>query len=193
MGALAIGAFAFGATLGDGSSPPRPSVAETLPATQLAGERIVTGLRGTSISPRLREAIREGRVAGIVLFAANLPSRDAGRRLISRLQAIPRPPNLRDPLLVMIDQEGGLVKRLSRRADRFGPEMGARGAAFSAPGALHRRANLRNVGVNVDLAPVLDVGRPGGVIAGPNAASAPPRPASAPPRFPSPRHSRPAA
>lgn len=161
---LAVGAFACGVTLGDGPEPAPPEVAETLPATQLAGERIVTGLGGTSISPRLREAIREGRVGGVVLFAANFPSRAAGRRLIARLQAIPRPPKLRDPLLVMTDQEGGLVKRLAGAPTASAREMGERGAAFSARQGRRTAANLRDVGVNVDLAPVLDVGRPGGVI-----------------------------
>jgi len=141
-------------------------VAETLPAKQLAGERIVVGLPGTSISEGLRVAIREGRVAGVVLFAGNFPSRAAGRRLIARLQAIPRPPKLRDPLLVMTDQEGGLVKRIGGAPSASAAEMGARGATFSAKQGRRTAANLRDVGVNVDLAPVLDVGRPGGVIAG---------------------------
>lgn len=166
LAALAIGAFACGVTLGDGAGPPQPSVAETLPAKLLAGERIVAGLSGTSISPRLREAIRSGRIAGVVLFAGNFPSRGAGRRLIARLQAIPRPPPLRDPLLVMTDQEGGLVKRLSGAPTASAEEMGTRGGAFSARQGRRTAANLRDVGVNVDIAPVLDVGRPGGVIAG---------------------------
>lgn len=166
LACLGVGAFAVGASLGDGSSPPQSSVAEALPATQLAGERIVTGLGGTSISPRLREAIGEGRIAGVVLFAENIPSRAAGRRLIVRLQAIPRPPKLRDPLLVMTDQEGGLVKRLGGAPTASAQEMGARGAAFSADQGQRTAANLREVGISVDLAPVLDVGRPGGVIDG---------------------------
>ncbi|HEX5895227.1 MAG TPA: hypothetical protein VFY47_02780, partial [Thermoleophilaceae bacterium] len=98
---MAIVAFALGAMLGNDPAPePRP--AETLSLKQLAGERIVTGLGGTSISPALRAAIREGKVAGIVLFAANFPSRAAGRRLVDRLQGIPRPAKLRDPLLIMV-------------------------------------------------------------------------------------------
>jgi len=162
---LAAGAFAFGATLGDGAGPPQPSVVETLSPKQLAGERIVTGLPGTSISDGLRDAIREGRVAGVVLFAENISSRAAGRRLISRLQAIPRPPKLRDPLLVMVDQEGGLVKRMSGAPTASAKQMGARGAAFSARQGRRTAANLRDLGINVDLAPVLDVARPDGVIA----------------------------
>jgi beta-N-acetylhexosaminidase len=164
LAALAIGAFACGASLGDGAEQPQPSVAETLPPERLAGLRIVTGLRGTSISPRLREAISDGRVAGIVLFSENFPSRAEGRRLIARLQAIRRPPKLRDPLLVMTDQEGGLVKRLPGAPTASPQEMGERGADFSARQGRRTAANLREVGVNVDLAPVLDVGRAGGVI-----------------------------
>lgn len=165
LSCLAIGAFAFGATLGDGAGPRQPSVAETLPPKQLAGERIIVGLTGTSVSPALREAIAEGRVAGIVLFAENIPSRVAGRRLVARLQAIRRPPKLRDPLLIMTDQEGGLVKRLSGAPTASAKEMGARGATFSARQGSRTAANLRDLGINVDLAPVLDVARPGGVIA----------------------------
>lgn len=162
---LAIASFACGATLGDEPESPQPSVAETLPAKHLAGQRIVVGLQGTAVSPALRGAIGEGRVAGVVLFAENFPSRAAGRRLIARLQGIKRPPKLRDPLLIMVDQEGGLVKRVGGAPTASAREMGARGAAFSARQGRATAANLRELGINVDLAPVLDVGRPGGVIA----------------------------
>ncbi len=165
LAGLAIGAFALGATLGDGSAP-RPLAASTLSIPQLAGERIVVGFGGTTVSPGLERVIAEGRVAGVILFADNLPSRAAGRRLIARLQAIRRPPALRDPLLVMVDQEGGLVKRVSGAPTASAREMGARGAGFSREQGRRTAANLRRLGVNVDLAPVLDVARPGGTIAG---------------------------
>lgn len=167
MGALvgvAAGAFAFGAALGDPPTP-RVEVASTLAAPQLAGERIVAGLSGTAISPALGAAVREGRVAGVVLFADNFPNRAAGRRLIARLQAIRRPPSLRDPLLVMVDQEGGLVKRVGGAPTVSAARMGERGAAFSREQGRRTAANLRDLGVNVDLAPVLDVARPGDTIA----------------------------
>src|SRR5690606_12262178 len=44
-------------------------------------------------------------------------------------------------------------------------QMGARGAAVSREQGRNTAAGLRRLGVNVDLAPVLDVARPGGVIA----------------------------
>jgi beta-N-acetylhexosaminidase len=164
LAGLAVAAFAFGAALGD-SPAPEVEVASTLPLPRLAGERILTGVSGTAVSPDLEGAIREGRVAGVVLFADNFPTRAAGRRLIGRLQAIRRPPALRDPLLVMIDQEGGLVKRVDGAPTASAAQMGARGPAFSRAQGRRTAANLRDLGVNVDLAPVLDVARPGGTIA----------------------------
>jgi beta-N-acetylhexosaminidase len=164
VAAVAAGAFALGATLAD-RPPPRPETAATLPAAQLAGERIVAGFDSAELPPRLQMAIHQGRVAGVVLFADNLPSRAAAKRLIAGLQAIRRPPALRDPLLVMVDQEGGLVKRIAGAPDASARQMGARGAAFSREQGRRTAANLRRVGVNVDLAPVLDVARPGGTIA----------------------------
>lgn len=161
---LAAAAFAFGAALGD-SPPPPVEVAGTLPAPRLAGQRVLAGVSGTDVSHGLETAIGEGRLAGVVLFADSFPSRAAGRRLIARLQAIRRPPALRDPLLIMVDQEGGLVKRVGGAPAVSAAEMGERGAAFSREQGRRTAANLRDLGVNVDLAPVLDVPRPGGIIA----------------------------
>jgi beta-N-acetylhexosaminidase len=164
LAALAAAAFALGARLGD-SSPPRLEAAATLPSAQLTGERILAGFDGTEIPPELEGAVRGGRLAGVVLFADNLPNRAAGRRLVARLQAIRRPRALRDPLLVMVDQEGGLVKRIGGAPSVSARRMGVRGGAFSRAQGRLTAANLRQVGVNVDLAPVLDVARPGGTIA----------------------------
>ena len=164
---LAAAAFAGGAVLGDSTPPPEPGpgLASTLPAPLLAGERIVTGLGGTAVPAGLERAIAAGRVAGVVLFDDNIPSRAAGRRLIARLQSIRRPPKLRDPLLIMVDQEGGLVKRVGGAPTTSAAAMGARGAAFSRGQGRRTAANLRRLGISVDLAPVLDVARPGGTIA----------------------------
>jgi beta-N-acetylhexosaminidase len=166
---LALGAFALGAALGDDGAPPRAAppqeVATKLPPRLLAGQRVIAGLEGTGLSPRLRRAIAGGRIAGVVLFESSFPSRAAGRRLVARLQAVRRPPDLRDPLLIMVDQEGGLVKRVDGAPTLSAREIGERGAATARRQGARTAANLRDLGVNVDLAPVLDVARPGGTIA----------------------------
>jgi beta-N-acetylhexosaminidase len=162
---LAAGAFAFGAALGDDSDKPRPSPASQLTRAQLAGQRIVLGFSGPRPPSAVVRLIREGAAAGVILFADNLPSRVAGRRLIRRLQAVKRPPGLGDPLLVMTDQEGGLVKRLDGAPSASAREMGVRGAGFSRAQGRDTAVNLGSLGINVDLAPVLDVARSGGTIA----------------------------
>jgi beta-N-acetylhexosaminidase len=161
---LAAGAFVLGAALGDGSAP-RPSVASQLTRGQLAGQRIVLGFSGIHPPAAALRLIRAGSVAGVVLFSDNLARRAVARRLTLRLQATERPPGLGDPLLVMTDQEGGLVKRVGGAPTASAREMGTRGAAFSRAQGRDAAANLRSLGINVDLAPVLDVARPGGTIA----------------------------
>jgi beta-N-acetylhexosaminidase len=148
------------------SAEPRPTLAEKLTPSELAGERVVVSVDGTGLTPSLRHAIHEGKVAGVVLFEVDFPSRAAGRKLIAALQAIPRPGPLRRlPLLVMTDQEGGQVKRVEGPPDASAAQMGAAGPAEARRVGRETGADLASLGVNVDLAPVLDVGRPGGVIA----------------------------
>jgi beta-N-acetylhexosaminidase len=161
---LAAGAFAIGVALGDGAGPVA-SPASRLPLSQLVGERVVLGFEGPTVPPGVRRMIREGLAAGVILFSDNIPSRGGGRRLVRALQAIPRPPGLRNPLLVMADQEGGLVKRVGGAPGASARTMGARGAGFSRAQGRRTARNLLDLGVNVDLAPVLDVARPGGTIA----------------------------
>lgn len=164
LGLLAAGAFVVGTTM-DGSAKSAPSAASRLTPGQLAGQRIVAGFPGTQPPAALRSMIRAGKIAGVILFADNMPSRAAAERLVDELAAVPRPPELRHPLLVMADQEGGLVKRLNGAPFASAQAMGARGPAFSREQGRLTGLNLREVGINVDLAPVLDVARLGGTIA----------------------------
>jgi beta-N-acetylhexosaminidase len=160
---LAIAAFAFGVELSDRSGP-APSAVSQLPLPELAGQRIVAGFEGTEPPGTVVRMIRRGGLAGVILFAGNFPSRAAGKRLVRRLRAIPRPPGLREPLLIMVDQEGGQVKRIDGAPVASARQMGADGAVFSREQGRATAANLRAAGANVDLAPVLDVARPGGTI-----------------------------
>ena len=81
----------------------------------------------------------------------------AVRTQIANLQRIKRPAAVDAPLLVMVDQEGGDVRRLPGP-----PTAGAAATPSSAAARANGRAAgrlLRSAGVTVDLAPVVDVGR----------------------------------
>ena len=161
------GTAADGDTTGSSPEPVAPSPDRTSSPSpgELAGARIVAGFNGTAVPSALREAIRGGRVAGVVLYEENIPTRGDARRLIASLQRVPRPAGMRDPLLILIDQEGGLVKRIDGAPFHSAEEIGARGAVFARREGRRTGRNLRSVGVNVDIAPVLDVPRPGSPIA----------------------------
>jgi beta-N-acetylhexosaminidase len=108
--------------------------------------------------------VAAGDVAGVILFARNVRSLGQVHALTRRLQAA-RPPG-DPPLLVMIDQEGGLVKRLPGPPGHSPAELGRIGdTGLARREGLATGRSLRAVGVNVDLAPVVDVGRPGTIMA----------------------------
>ncbi len=131
---------------------------------QLAGARVITGFSGHHPPPALRRMIEAGEVSGVILFDGNVSGRRSVRRLTAELQAIPRPEAVSEPLLVTVDQEGGLVRRLPGPPKPSASEIGGRGAGFAQRIGRATGQSLRSMGVNVDLAPVLDLGRPGSAI-----------------------------
>jgi beta-N-acetylhexosaminidase len=138
--------------------------ATRLTLRQAIGQRMVFAYSGTRPPAALRRRIARGEAAGVVLFSRNVRSVAAVRTQIAKLQRIKRPAAVDAPLLVMVDQEGGDVRRL--------PGPPAAGAA-ATPSAAAARANgraagrlLRGAGVTVDLAPVVDVARPGAALEG---------------------------
>jgi beta-N-acetylhexosaminidase len=71
---------------------------------------------------------------------------------------------VRAPLLLMVDQEGGMVRRLPGAPVPSEKQIGSAAhpsSAARAAGAAAAR-NLRGVGMDLDLAPVLDVYRQAG-------------------------------
>jgi beta-N-acetylhexosaminidase len=130
---------------------------------QLVGQRMVFAYSGTTPPAALKRRIRAGEAAGVILFSRNIASKAALRRTLAALQAIPRPAAVDAPLLVLVDQEGGPVRRLPGE-----PAAGA--SATTTPAAaqaagLGAGRNLRSVGANVDLAPVADIAHRGSVLA----------------------------
>ena len=67
------------------------NLSKGLTATQLAGQRIVTGFNGRTVPPVIRRQIRAGLIGGVILFSANLGSDRQIVRLTRSLQRIARP------------------------------------------------------------------------------------------------------
>ncbi len=133
---------------------------------EMAGARVITGFSGRHPPKSLRRMISSGQVSGVILFDGNVGGVRAVRRLTSKLQAIHRPASTSQPLLVTVDQEGGLVRRLPGPPKPSAEVIGSRGATFAEGLGRSTGQSLSSMGVNVDLAPVLDLGRPGRAIEG---------------------------
>jgi beta-N-acetylhexosaminidase len=105
--------------------------------------------------------LRELRVGGIILFARNLEDPVQVWELTRDLQQVAR--DAGDlPLLIAVDQEGGVVQRLKEPFTRIpGARKLGEGSSPGEVAALSRTVarELALVGINMNLAPVLDVAR----------------------------------
>jgi beta-N-acetylhexosaminidase len=145
------------------------AVAAKLNVAQLAGQRVIYSYTGLTPPAGLLKLIRLGQVAGVIFFAGNVGSEAHLAAVVKQLQqanaAATNP--VREPLLLMTDQEGGLVRRLPGEPVLSAKQMGLAAhpwATTTREGKLGAD-NLKGVGLNVNLAPVLDVFRtPGNFI-----------------------------
>ncbi len=121
---------------------------------QLVGQLLLVRMRGSEPSAAFLGRIERGEVGGVVLFADDVGP-PGPKALIASLQAAARAGH-RPPLLIAVDQEGGLVKRLPGAPTLAPPQMQT--AAVARAQGLATGRYLRSLGVRLDLAPVLDVG-----------------------------------
>jgi len=157
--AAALAMSAISAAAPAGPARPAADAVDRLSVRQLVGQRLVVGYPGADVPADLRARVRAGHVGGVIVFDRNIPSRAHLRAQLRSLQRTSRP--LKPPLLTMVDQEGGLVKRLSGPPSSSPAAMGRRGAAYVRGQGKATAANLRAVALNVNLAPVADLGLPG--------------------------------
>jgi beta-N-acetylhexosaminidase len=133
---------------------------------QLAGQRVIYSYSGLTPPAELLAKIRAGQVAGVIFFSGNITSQAQLARVAAELQqaAMSKSDPVREPLLLMTDQEGGMVRRLPGGPAKSEKQIGLSVHPASAARNAGRvaAANLRSAGLNVNLAPVLDVYRKAG-------------------------------
>lgn len=121
----------------------------------LVGRRLVLGLRGPDLTDADVHLFRETGAGGLILYRRNFETPGRLAALLDGLEAA-----LGRRLLVTTDHEGGRIVMLSRGVTIF-PDNLAAGtagdlAAVRRQGEIEGR-ELRRLGVDVSLAPVLDV------------------------------------
>ena len=125
----------------------------------LIGQRLVAGFPGTAITPELVQVIRQYKIGNIILFRENISDAAQLRTLCADLTELIRRETGYDPF-IMVDQEGGVVTRLSEDCVNVPGAMAL--ASTGDPGNTYLAgkltgAELRRLGINFDLAPSVDV------------------------------------
>ncbi|MBR2216366.1 MAG: glycoside hydrolase family 3 protein [Selenomonadaceae bacterium] len=147
-------------------SPPEDkveSILKSMSVTEKIGQMVMVGVTGTEISDTDRYLLRQFHIGGIILFDRNIIGHEQTQTLLQNLQAYAAGQEAKQkiPLLVAIDEEGG---RVARGRDVITPppsqqEIGAVGDPELARNwAKSTAKELKGLGINVNFAPVADVG-----------------------------------
>lgn len=123
---------------------------------QLAGQRLMVGFDGTGFNKDLMFLIDTIKVGGIILFDRNVSDPDQIKNLCFSVQEYARSCG-QPPLFISIDQEGGQVARLKEPFTRFPGNPKMKGKEDAAHFARVTAAELSEVGINMNMAPVMDV------------------------------------
>jgi beta-N-acetylhexosaminidase len=162
-GALAVGA---GVVIGGlGLSRAAQAAPEGKPVklttAQLAAQRVIFSYPGATPPASLLNLIAAGEAGGVIFFGENITSLSQIAGVVAQLKEAHAASPVRSPLLLMTDQEGGLVRRLPGAPDLSEKQIGEAAHPAVAARTAGRGAgrNLTGAGLNVNLAPVLDVYR----------------------------------
>jgi len=137
------------------------SHASALTPRQIAGERVIYSYSGLTPPQSLLDRISAGEAAGVIFFGDNISSKAQIASVVQQLVKANKTSPVKAPLLLMTDQEGGMVRRLPGEPTLSEKQVGQASdpvAAATAAGTGAGR-NLAGAGMNVNLAPVLDVYR----------------------------------
>ncbi len=147
--------------------PRAKAIVANLTPLQLAGQRVIYSYSGLTPPASLLTLISHGEAAGVIFFTGNIGTSQADlanfKNVVAELEkanaSSTNPVHL--PLLLMTDQEGGEVRRLPGAPVLSEKEIGEASDPSAAATAAGKgaAANLRSYGLNLNLAPVLDVYR----------------------------------
>ena len=133
---------------------------DTFSDKQLAGQRLMVGFEGTVLNNDLRSLISEFKIGGVILFAINIESPDQIKDLCRSIQDYARACQ-QPPLFIAVDQEGGQVARLKEPFTIFPGNPHMKSEADAIRFAEITSAEMNQVGINMNMAPVMDVSSEG--------------------------------
>jgi len=131
----------------------KESIAEKLSLEQRIGQLLMVGFDGKETTSEVRAMMEQVRPGGILLLGRNIKDAAQLKKLIQELQEI----SLQEsglPLFVAVDQEGGAISRIPWVERTAQSEL--RNAEDAYRVGVQRGRELKELGVTVNLAPVLD-------------------------------------
>lgn len=133
-------------------------IVESMSQTEKLGQMVMIGIQETKVDDDSLYMLNQYHMGGVILFDRNMENPEQVKQLTSDLQA---QSNEKVPLFIGIDEEGGDVVRM---AEKLTPppsqkEIGATGDIEQAKTwAIKTAKSLKDMGINVNFAPVADVG-----------------------------------
>ena len=123
------------------------------------GQLMMIGIHGKSLNDDAKFMLNEYRVGGIILFDRNMESKDQVKTLITDINKAGKSAGL-TPLFLGIDQEGGAVARMDDKLIKVPPaeEVGKEPVEQAAALAKEVGTELKELGFNINFAPVADLG-----------------------------------
>jgi beta-N-acetylhexosaminidase len=116
----------------------------------------MVGFNGTAFDDTLKGYIEDLKVGGLILFSRNIQSPQQIEDLCSTAQEFAARCG-QPPLILSIDQEGGVVSRLKPPFTQFKGNPHIKTDSQAARFARITAKELHQIGVNMNMAPVLDV------------------------------------
>ncbi|KGA98999.1 beta-N-acetylhexosaminidase [Alkalihalobacillus alcalophilus ATCC 27647 = CGMCC 1.3604] len=124
------------------------------------GQLFVVGFDGKKVPKEMKQFITDYHIGGIILFARNIGTPEEVLALTTELQQIAYEANQAYPLLICVDQENGIVRRIGEGTTIL-PGAMATAATGDVRNAFELGVicgeELKALGINWNLAPVLDV------------------------------------
>lgn len=133
-------------------------IVASMSKTEKIGQMVMIGIQGTKVDDDSLYMLHQFHMGGVILFDRNMESPEQVKQLASDLQT---QSNEKVPLFIGVDEEGGDVVRM---AEKLTPppsqkEIGATGDIEQAKTwAIKTAKSLKEMGINVNFAPVADVG-----------------------------------
>ena len=123
---------------------------------EMAGQRLMLGFDGIDLNEEVKHIIGDIRAGGLILFKRNIETPDQVKALCKSCRAYAESCGL-PPLFISIDQEGGTVARLREPFTLFKGNPYIEALEDARHFAAVTARELKSIGVNMNLAPVLDV------------------------------------